>query len=179
MKYGPSTNSVVNLISRLEKIDWFRAVGIAVNDDVKFVDFHFMANLNHEMYKAWGNCLATHETPVDKIIMENALLGEEEETKKAIDIMNMWEISSADKLFYELDVKYGDKENGFYKGTYTYPNEFIEVPNRLVRYAALELLISHIDPSHNFFQNLITWFEMGHWPIGWDGVWPNGRLIVW
>lgn len=29
-----------------------------------------------------------------------------------------------------------------------------------------------------FFDSLIHIYESGHMPCGWDGVWPNGKLVV-
>jgi hypothetical protein len=29
-----------------------------------------------------------------------------------------------------------------------------------------------------FFVDLIDWYRAGHWPCGWDGTYPEGRLIV-
>jgi hypothetical protein len=40
--------------------------------------------------------------------------------------------------------------------------------------AAVELATD----SPDFFTNLIEWYRLGHWPCGWEGEYPKGRLIV-
>ncbi|HXI24275.1 MAG TPA: hypothetical protein VNG71_10475 [Pyrinomonadaceae bacterium] len=29
-----------------------------------------------------------------------------------------------------------------------------------------------------FYPRLMDWYRKGHWPCGWDGTYPEGRLIV-
>ncbi len=40
--------------------------------------------------------------------------------------------------------------------------------------AAVELATD----SPDFFTNLIEWYRLGHWPCGWEGEYPKGKLIV-
>jgi len=40
--------------------------------------------------------------------------------------------------------------------------------------AAVELATG----SPDFFTNLIGWYRLGHWPCGWEGEYPKGKLIV-
>ncbi len=40
--------------------------------------------------------------------------------------------------------------------------------------AAVELATGKPD----FFSNLIKWYRLGHWPCGWEGEYPKGKLIV-
>ena len=42
---------------------------------------------------------------------------------------------------------------------------------------ATEFVVAHATDIH-MFRDLWYWYRRGHWPIGWDGEWPNGRLIV-
>jgi hypothetical protein len=32
--------------------------------------------------------------------------------------------------------------------------------------------------QENLFRNLMDWYRRGHWPCGWDGKYPHGKLIV-
>lgn len=41
--------------------------------------------------------------------------------------------------------------------------------------AAVELANSSIN---TFFTDLIKWYRLGHFPCGWDGEYPKGKLIV-
>lgn len=41
--------------------------------------------------------------------------------------------------------------------------------------AAYEIATNNPDKS---YQGLMKWYRQGHWPCGWDGSYPKGRLIV-
>jgi len=68
---------------------------------------------------------------------------------------------------------------GYYKDTYLYIHDLVVLPDRLVRYAARELLVADIAPDLMFFGGLMSWLHRGHWPLGWQGNWPSGRLMLW
>lgn len=34
------------------------------------------------------------------------------------------------------------------------------------------------DSKDRFFVGLMKWYQKGHWPCGWEGTYPEGRLIV-
>ena len=31
---------------------------------------------------------------------------------------------------------------------------------------------------NGFFLSLMEWYKRGHWPCGWEGTYPDGKLIV-
>jgi hypothetical protein len=41
--------------------------------------------------------------------------------------------------------------------------------------AAVEIATQSAD---TFFLNLMEWYRLGHWPCGWEGKYPEGKLIV-
>ena len=41
--------------------------------------------------------------------------------------------------------------------------------------AAVEIATSS---EETFFTNLMHWYRLGHWPCGWEGRYPEGKLIV-
>jgi hypothetical protein len=42
---------------------------------------------------------------------------------------------------------------------------------------ATELVVAHLTPIH-LFRDMWYWYSRGHWPCGWEGEWPEGRLMV-
>lgn len=44
-------------------------------------------------------------------------------------------------------------------------------------YIAAELVVAHVSPIH-LLRDMWHWYRRGHWPCGWEGEWPEGRLIV-
>jgi len=44
-------------------------------------------------------------------------------------------------------------------------------------YIATELAVAHVTPVH-LFRDMWYWYRAGHWPCGWEGDWPDGRLVV-
>ncbi|MBN2561091.1 MAG: hypothetical protein JXQ75_09195 [Phycisphaerae bacterium] len=44
-------------------------------------------------------------------------------------------------------------------------------------YIAMEMVIAHLTP-HHLLRDMWYWYHAGHWPCGWEGVWPQGRLVV-
>lgn len=41
--------------------------------------------------------------------------------------------------------------------------------------AAFEIATGNTNKS---YMGLMEWYRLGHWPCGWDGTYPKGRLIV-
>jgi len=45
------------------------------------------------------------------------------------------------------------------------------------RYIAAELAVAPFTDIH-LLRDMWYWYQRGHWPCGWEGDWPEGRLIV-
>lgn len=46
----------------------------------------------------------------------------------------------------------------------------------------ISMLLSEIiaapDANCTYFREQLSWFHVGHFPCGWDGAWPSGRMRV-
>jgi hypothetical protein len=40
-----------------------------------------------------------------------------------------------------------------------------------------ELVVAHLTEVH-LLRDMWYWYRQGHWPCGWEGDWPEGRLVV-
>ena len=44
-------------------------------------------------------------------------------------------------------------------------------------YIASEMVVADLTDVH-LLRDMWYWYRAGHWPCGWEGEWPDGRLIV-
>ncbi len=44
-------------------------------------------------------------------------------------------------------------------------------------YIACEMVVADLTDVH-LLRDMWYWYRAGHWPCGWEGEWPDGRLIV-
>lgn len=35
-----------------------------------------------------------------------------------------------------------------------------------------------VNKNEGYYQKLIKWYQLGHWPCGWEGTFPKGKLII-
>ncbi len=52
-----------------------------------------------------------------------------------------------------------------------------EAPRHLCG-ATLEAMLADVRPDLTFFSILLPWYAAGHWPCGWHGEYPHGKLVV-
>ena len=61
--------------------------------------------------------------------------------------------------------------------THKLPSRFVEIVNLDIVMACLELEYADLIPPR-YFKDRLDWYLAGHFPCGWDGEFPEGRLIV-
>ncbi|HEU4835047.1 MAG TPA: hypothetical protein VFS90_11550 [Pyrinomonadaceae bacterium] len=171
--YGPNQERVEEFLDQLSRIPWFTAVGMPTDHDGQLIRVRLedVLALHPRPYQLWGNLLLAHEEPVDRLILDSARLGADNALQTSVQIRG----DTVDDFFVRLAQDYP----GYYKNTHSYAHELIALPTRLVLYAARETLIADLAPELSFFHDLMPWFARGHWPIGWQGNWPDGSLILW
>lgn len=72
-----------------------------------------------------------------------------------------------------------DNYPGYYGDTCSYAHELVDSPDRVLIGAAGEIMVADVDPDLTIFRGLMAWFHAGHWPCGWEGRRPEGKLILW
>ena len=179
-EYGPNGDAVAQFIQSLADIAWFEQAGQPLDpeDNARQVDFHFIAERDSQPYSGWGTCLAEADQAIDRLLFDHSLIGVQDAVQQAIRIENLWDEDAASDFYEMLDETYGDPDIGYYGNSYTYPHELVSLPDRIVRCAALEIAVAPF-AELSFFQGIMPWFQRGHWPCGWEGDYPEGRLIVW
>ncbi len=167
------------LIAEFATIPWFSRVGQPSpwDGDADRVGLDFLVSTNGvvngaetDPYMHWGTTIAEAESKIERIVFDNRLMDEEVKVSRSARI-------SGDAVddFYEQLL---ENHEGYYADTCMYIYELVELPDRLIRGAALESLISEIAPHLHFFTDLLPYFRAGFWPCGWNGEYPDGRLIL-
>lgn len=62
---------------------------------------------------------------------------------------------------------------------YGFDNIFVRGVQWNVLHAALEHEYRECPGRPEFFTHLLEVYRVGHFPCGWEGKWPAGRLLVW
>ncbi len=56
-------------------------------------------------------------------------------------------------------------------------DEVWEYLYEFVSFLLAECIAPEVVDMH-YFRDMLTWFRKGHFPCGWEGVWPQGRMRV-
>src|SRR5262245_36032940 len=82
-------------------------------------------------------------------------------------------------LFARVGHHLNEQYPGYYGESCLYAHELVDPPIRLLWGAVDEIMVADLEPSLTFFGSLFPWLRRGHWPCGWEGEWPQGKLILW
>lgn len=169
--YGPNTKLIDDLGRRLELFPWFSRIETPHPDDNRLVRVKLEFLLDQPV-DPWNGAAAEAENRIDRHIIDSARLSEQYSVQRAFHAP--WSVARADAVLEILLKRYHD----YYRDTNMYAHELLDFPERIVRYAFFECLVDDITPKVTFFRDLIPWFEQGYWPCGWQGQFPDGKLVL-
>jgi hypothetical protein len=171
--FGPNTPAVRAFLESLNNVPWYSRVGQSTERDAELarVGFDFLAGHHESPYAAWGTALPGAETQIERLVFDHRRTGEWDKIREVVDFPTEW----MDEFYLTLDELYP----GYYGETCLYAHELVDPPLRLLWGAVDEVMLADLDPGLNFFGSLVPWLRHGHWPCGWQGDWPQGRLILW
>ena len=172
--FGPNTPAVLSFLDSIREVPWFSKVGEPTERDAELirVDFDFLAQHHAAPYAPWGVALVNAEIRIERLVFDHSRLGEWDLVRKEVKFSRSWVEKFYDMLFQRYSGYYGDD-------TCLYAHEMVEIPFRLLWGAVDEVMLGDLDPNLSFFGSLIPWFRRGHWPCGWQGDWPQGKLVLW
>ena len=174
-RFGPNHAAVESFLDELRRVPWYSRVGQPHPRDNELlrVGFEFLASRHENPYAPWGDALFRAEAEIEQLVFEHRRLSEFQELGNEVFSGPYGRLP--DDLLIELDERYAHllDETGWY------PAEMIDPPQRLLCGAAREAMLADVAPHLSFFRPLIAWFAAGHWPVGWEGEDPAGRLILW
>ncbi|MDF1740466.1 MAG: hypothetical protein P1U86_15000 [Verrucomicrobiales bacterium] len=168
MLFGTTTQEVWDLIKELEAYPWFSRIEQPHPNDSDLVRGDLEWILDGQE-RPWGGAMGIEQGKIDSVILGNQRLSDQ----SALDREYKCPIDPSD-LLEDLLERYDD----YYKETYSYAHELLDLPHAAIRYAVYEKLVSDIAPDLTFFTKLLPYFRDGYWPCGWQGEYPDGKLIV-
>jgi hypothetical protein len=120
----------------------------------------------------WNGAAADAQERTERQIFQTSRVSEQHHLQRAFQ--SPWNTAQADSVLNILVERYRD----YYKDTYSYAHELLDFPERTVRCALYECLVDDVVPRVTFFRDLLPWFEQGYWPCGWQGEYPDGKVVL-
>jgi hypothetical protein len=153
------------LLAKLEETDWFRSVGEPI------------ADATVPRIRSWKEAVALRTSRLQKNIANESANALTEKlcfefpkryhgkwNKLVTAVRKIWDPISATKI---KKVMMDNKLN----------IAFVDSVNWDILFSCMELEYADLVPPR-FFKERLDWYLAGHFPCGWDGVFPDGRLIV-
>ena len=174
------------LIVELHARDWFANVGTPIDNPHVFQVHSWKAALAHSDSEDWDTLLVVRYGDIAAQAFEADYRHHrsEEKLEKAKrrmyamvkgDRNNMWD-KAVDEIEPVVNVVVDEKVAGMAVKN-KFPTSFCEIVQFSILSGCLEEEFrDRIEES--FFMQLILLYLQGHYPCGWDGEYPSGRLIV-
>jgi hypothetical protein len=171
--FGPNTPAVQAFLESLKDVPWFSRVGqpTEMDSELMRVGFDFLAEQYKAPYAAWGTALEHAESRIEQLVFDSRRLGERQAIRKVVKFSD----EGVDDFYLALHEQYP----GYYGESLLYAHELIEPPIRLLWGAVNEIMVADLEPGLSFFGSLVPWLRRGHWPCGWVGDWPQGKVMLW
>jgi hypothetical protein len=172
-EFGPNTPAVRAFLESIKDVPWFSQVGQPTEPDSKLtrVGFDFLAEHHEAPYASWGTALVGAESRIERLVFDSRRLGEWDAIRKVVKLPTQW----LDDFYLGLN----EQHPGYYGDSCLYAHELVDPPIRLLWGAVDEIMVADLQPDLSFFGSLVPWLRRGHWPCGWQGEWPQGKLVLW
>lgn len=160
-EYGPHSHAVVCAFAILDKIEWFEHVGEPIDGGIAVI-------------KTWEEALTIFGE--DRRYNANGVLeapcGRVDPIFEQMPEREVWWQKARE------DVKP-------YTALYGWPDTLSRAHKDLMNenlYEFISMLLAEIiaepEAECTYFRDQLSWFHAGHFPCGWEGDWPNGRMRV-
>ena len=153
---------------RLERIRWFSRCGLKEEIDI---------NVPYEILTDWKKALDAFSDPSWENTTAEAQgrLTEHLSSKFPTEFQGYWNSRATEaRALIDTIVVPPAKEFQSRQGL---PSLFIDCVQWDTLHAVMETAYANFAP-HTFFRTLLTVYESGHFPCGWNGKWPGGTLMV-
>ena len=164
-EYGPQTQQIVNAFESIDCISWFRFSGAdALSEDYEV-----------ENVSTWVAAITPMMAGAPQYNANGHLIGPCEE-------LDPWRRKRASGKYYRAAMKDVQKYIDFMN----YLPRFLERPDRdflrlhieaFIDGLILEIIVQD-DVESTYFRDLLSWYDAGHLPCGWEGEYPEGKRRV-
>jgi hypothetical protein len=183
LDFGPNHAAVADLLLAHRSTSPYRHLGEPTSRDASLtrVGFSFLVDHRHNPEHPWEGNLATAEGLILQAVRESERWAIESLIQSAVFRPQppLPPDCFLDELLISLDETHGTQD-GFCIGTNLFPHElFYDFSLRILAGASMETALTDVLPDRTLFRSLHHWLLKGHLPYGWQGVWPNGSLVLW
>ncbi|ATH92430.1 cytoplasmic protein [Bacillus glycinifermentans] len=158
MKYGRNTHLVEEVIHFIANLHFFRNENLLNRDVVMVNDYERAQEL------AWSQDLDEVENVWEDI--------KSSESGEIIGQLYEHDLNSMDHPIWEIIQSSENFPDDFVS---EYIDIFEEVMGDLHKCALNRLVNGEVD---NFYERIFEIYKLGGWPCGWEGEYPEGRMIV-
>lgn len=164
-EYGPYTQQVVNCFESIESISWFRFSGSDIESDVEEV-------IN----------VSTWVAAITPIMTSPHIYDNHGHLKAPVIELDPMRRKRTIGKFHRAAVK----DIQIYIDFMNYLPRFLERPERDFLRLHIEAFIDNLlleviaqdDIKTTYFRDLLSWYDAGHLPCGWEGDYPEGTRRV-
>lgn len=155
--------STENLLEQLEDAEWFSSVGRPTESSVLNVP-------------SWHEAMATRATEE----WDEALLGGANQIRQGLGVQHNDRYQEWNAIVHEAMPSIQQliaKKTAPTLSTVSLPPYFNAMVQGDIVHMCVEMAYVNIVPA-GFYSGLAEWYCQGHFPCGWIGAYPNGKLII-
>jgi hypothetical protein len=169
-EYGPNSQAVASAFASFNDTPWLESVGESWLERVEDLSSHDRVIV----VNSWDEALTIFDE--DSKYNVNGLL--QAPCSRVVDVItrdperkSWWQNAREEAKRYVVlsgipDSLPQDKQDLLFEHLY----EFVSL--------LLVEIIASPEANCTYFREQFAWFQAGHFPCGWDGDWPNGRMRV-
>jgi hypothetical protein len=168
-QYGPNTQVVASAFAALSEVPWLERVGEPWLESVD----QPLADRDVVIVRSWDEALRIFD---DERYNANGVLQApcsciEDVLDRMTNGDAWWQLARSDAAEYVAlsgipDSLSQEHQNLLFEHLY----EFVSM--------VLVEIIASPEAGCSYFREQLAWFHSGHFPCGWDGTWPSGRMRV-
>lgn len=153
----------VETFEELASKDWFSCVGIRDSGRVSFAS-------------SWDEALAASESPYWRDLCEEAANQYRERlVERDRDRFNEW--NKVVRMVKAVSVPLVIRKTESIVAAHSLPHTFVDSVHWDILHLGMESEFADVFPP-GFYASQAYWYAGGHFPCGWEGAFPDGRLVV-
>ena len=153
----------VATLNQLEEVDWFTAVGVK-DTDAAIVLSSWNDAIKHCSSLEWENLLLEAANQYCERLVERSM-DRFERWNEIVDAVKPAAMDLVSRKIKDVCQKHG------------LPKVFVDTVEWDILHLCMEAEFADVYPP-GFYASQAYWYTKGHFPCGWQGKFPKGKLIV-